>query len=304
MPHSEDRSWWTDVQHLRPEARAAAAAEGASPAEAASSASAGKRQIADDGGPARRNRLTEDGRPTPESRPAADRQEPARHAVPGTSEPPVRQPAAAPTERLTRSDAAGFAAAFDHDGDWGRPQARSMTIVLERTAPDLDADGFEGEGEAWLEQRRDARLPVRARTPRPEAPQDRAASGRRPDRLDALGHELTGSTARAPQQPTSIAVVPRAAAEPEVAPRAALPQAARTRRLTPRPQPTPVERLAQRPDRIAMWAVALGVLLILIAAFSGDAQAATTAPAAPRDAAHTVVVTAPAAPVAVATANR
>jgi hypothetical protein len=49
-----------------------------------------------------------------------------------------------------------------------------------------------------------------------------------------------------------------------------------------RPARRPAERLAGRPDRVAMWAFLLGILLILIAALSnpGDAGAATLAAAA------------------------
>lgn len=36
-----------------------------------------------------------------------------------------------------------------------------------------------------------------------------------------------------------------------------------------RPTRTPAERAASRPDRIAMWAVAMGFVLIVIASFSG-----------------------------------
>jgi hypothetical protein len=37
-----------------------------------------------------------------------------------------------------------------------------------------------------------------------------------------------------------------------------------------RPAPRPHERLGARPDRIAMWAFALGLLLILIAVLSAQ----------------------------------
>jgi hypothetical protein len=60
-----------------------------------------------------------------------------------------------------------------------------------------------------------------------------------------------------------------------------------------RPARRPSERFERRPDRVAMWAFLLGVLLICIAAFSkpGDADAATR-PAAATPAAHVLVVTA------------
>lgn len=264
MPHSEDRSWWTDVQHLRPEVRAAAAADVQSPREAA---------------------------PQAPTAAAPERQEPARRIGPAASEHPVRRRAAAPTKRLTRSDAAGFAAAFDLDGDWGRPQARSMTIVLERTPPALESDD-----DGWLDERRDGRSPVRPR--RAAAPRAAPIAQRQPDRLDALADEIAVAGGRPGGRSASLAVVPNVPQEAAVAPRERLVQAPRPRRLTPRPRLTRVERLTERPDRIAMWAVALGVLLVLIAALSGNAQAAPTARAAPPVASQTVVVSPPAAPAA------
>jgi hypothetical protein len=62
----------------------------------------------------------------------------------------------------------------------------------------------------------------------------------------------------------------------------------------------PSERFERRPDRVAMWAFLLGVLLILVAAFSkpGDADASVRAAAATghTPAAQVVVVTTPARP--------
>jgi len=65
----------------------------------------------------------------------------------------------------------------------------------------------------------------------------------------------------------------------------------RTIHITGRPDPVPVrrlheieprrststamDRLGSRPDRIAMWAVALGIFLVLLAAVSSSADAAT-----------------------------
>ena len=46
-----------------------------------------------------------------------------------------------------------------------------------------------------------------------------------------------------------------------------------------RPMRSPAERLAGRPDRVAMWAFLLGILLILIAALSDPSQAAAAAAA-------------------------
>jgi hypothetical protein len=62
------------------------------------------------------------------------------------------------------------------------------------------------------------------------------------------------------------------------------------RRHRPR---TASDRVGPRPDRIALWVVVLGAILILLAATSSSSQAAPVAPVAP--AAQVVVVT-PAAP--------
>lgn len=65
-----------------------------------------------------------------------------------------------------------------------------------------------------------------------------------------------------------------------------------------RPARRPSERFERRPDRVAMWAFLLGILLILVAAFSkpGDADASVraAAAAAPAPAAQVLVVEAPA----------
>jgi hypothetical protein len=65
-----------------------------------------------------------------------------------------------------------------------------------------------------------------------------------------------------------------------------------------RPARRPSERFERRPDRVAMWAFLLGVLLILIAMFSkpGDADAAVHAAAGQPAAQVLVVGDAPAAP--------
>lgn len=61
-----------------------------------------------------------------------------------------------------------------------------------------------------------------------------------------------------------------------------------------RPARRPSERFERRPDRVAMWAFLLGLLLICIAAFSkpGDADASVRAAAAQAPAAQVATVTA------------
>ena len=63
-----------------------------------------------------------------------------------------------------------------------------------------------------------------------------------------------------------------------------------------RPARRASERFERRPDRVAMWAFFLGLLMILVAAFSkpGDADASVRAAAAATPPAQVVVVTTPA----------
>jgi hypothetical protein len=68
-----------------------------------------------------------------------------------------------------------------------------------------------------------------------------------------------------------------------------------------RPPRTAQERISVRPDRTAMWAVLLGVLLILVAATSAHAA---TAPAQKPPAAHHLTVARPAHTLSVLFASR
>jgi hypothetical protein len=77
--------------------------------------------------------------------------------------------------------------------------------------------------------------------------------------------ELAGATVAEPEPTAAPEAVPAATRRTVVirgrGAEAALPAARRERR----PPRTVGERLGPRPDRVAAWAVALGVLLILIA---------------------------------------
>jgi hypothetical protein len=61
---------------------------------------------------------------------------------------------------------------------------------------------------------------------------------------------------------------------------------------------TASDRVGHRPDRIALWAVALGAILILLAAMTSSSQAATVhhAAVAPAVSAHVIHVAAPLRP--------
>ncbi|MCW3040406.1 MAG: hypothetical protein JWM31_2311 [Solirubrobacterales bacterium] len=197
---SDDRSWWADVEHLRPGADAAVLTRPRPEREAAAEPSEPDR---DEVPPARRGRITG-----------------VRLADPADERPAV----------LRRADAASFAQAWDIDTSFA-PAARgpeSREIVLSGRA----ATAADGRAEAV-----DGRSPAR----RP------AARGQ-------------GS----PDRPT-VRITGNPGLHADIAERRAL------REIEPRSSRTPAERVAHRPDRIAMWAVMLGLLLVIIAATSSSA---------------------------------
>jgi hypothetical protein len=135
-----------------------------------------------------------------------------------------------------------------------------------------------------LRNRRRARVAA----PRDADPSDVAARRDTELRLvDAGVSESAPPRASAPP-PRAVAAPPRAAAPPPAAPppRAAGVPGRRTvtirgqvDRPVPRRRPSrsPYDRAGNRPDRVAMWAVLLGVLLILVAATSSHAAMIRTA---------------------------
>ncbi|MCW3014319.1 MAG: hypothetical protein JWO02_1411 [Solirubrobacterales bacterium] len=107
---ADDRSWWTDVEHLRPGGKAPSATVGPRPGAVAE-----RLGPVDDEPAVHRGRIT--GKPVP--------------PVPVSEKPAV----------LRRSDAAAFADAMDLDGAFGAPVAvpRSREIILTRTRGAVDA---------------------------------------------------------------------------------------------------------------------------------------------------------------------
>jgi hypothetical protein len=195
MPNTEARAWWTDVQHLRPDD------DGAAPATRTS------RFDRHRGTDRSEDRRTARAVAHPQSG-AADRDRERRSAR--RPESASRRGAApvdaAPPARLTRSDAAGFAAALDLEGPFAAPAATGRTIVLER-------------------ERRPAR-----------------DGGERPT------VQITGRP--------GLAMVPR--------------QPSRPRELEGRrPHRRAVDRFGAQPDRVLMWAVLLGLFLVVLATTSG-----------------------------------
>lgn len=78
--------------------------------------------------------------------------------------------------------------------------------------------------------------------------------------------------ARESTGPRSVVSRRRGVREVRTTPRLSLVQPAAppedARRQARRPRPRPVERIGPRPDRIAAWAVALGLLLLVMAILS------------------------------------
>lgn len=217
---SEDRSWWTDVEHLRPDAEGGVATR-----SARGTAVADREPV--DREPAARER---DDRSEREDR--TDREPEDRD-----TDPPVRRgritgrPLPEQTEKpavLCRSDAAFLADAMDLDGAFGAPvrRAESREIVLSGRSA---ARAHEGEAPA--------------RRPSPSRPAVRGEGS--PDRETV---HITGSPG----------------VHAAVAERRAL------RELESRRPRSAAERIGHRPDRVAMWTVMLGLLLVIIAASSSS----------------------------------
>lgn len=232
---ADDRSWWADVEHLRPGADAPAAPLRAVPSAVADRT--GDRPDPVDEAPARHGRIT--GRPLPvdhrDDRARDDRDprdQPARH---GRDRDDQAREDRARDERLAvlrRADAADFAAAMDLDGAFGAPvsRAQSREIVLSgrrRADSAPTARTFDDEGD-----------------PRHAAPR----RGSRPASPDADRPTVRISGHTGPQE--------------EIAERRAL------REIETRRPRSVAERAEHRPDRVAMYAVLLGVFLVLVAALS------------------------------------
>lgn len=155
----------------------------------------------------------------------------------------------AKVECLSRAHAADFADAFDLDGAFGAPTRRftresEQVIVLERRpATDVAQEPYEPVAdepapilEATYEEESVAADPYLG-----EAPQIDPETGRR--------------TVRVTGRPEA-AVAPRRLREIE----------------SRRPRRGAVERAASRPDRIALYAVLLGLFLVVLAAASSSAH--------------------------------
>lgn len=155
--------------------------------------------------------------------------------------------------RLSRAHAADFAQAFDIDDAFGAPSPRfsrdtgeGHVIVLER-APARAEDAYEDEA---YDERYDERP---------------AARGAVEDVVD-VDHELLGEAPERDAETGRRTVRISGRPEATVAPR-------RLREIEPRRSRRSVaERAAARPDRIALYAVLLGLFLVVLAAASSSAH--------------------------------
>lgn len=278
---ADDRSWWADVEHLRPGAVSTVA-----PPSTTTDAKPSAAAVIDP------DAWREDPSAQP-SRGRFAREEPdtatlRRARITGRAAAARDRDAHAAAPVLRRADAASFADAMDLDGAFASPSrgaAESREIVLTgsvapaeeewiedqlwdepgaRRRPAPAADLWDDDGDLWEEPAR--------RQPDPEQSvlwddDDLWVQPARSRPGAAAAEARRGSTAgtRA-QQPSRRTVVISAS------PAAPAPEAARRPlREMPAPRPRiqhPADRISYDPDRIAMWAVVLGILLVLIAASS------------------------------------
>jgi hypothetical protein len=155
---------------------------------------------------------------------------------------------------LSRSDAADFADAFDLDGAFGAPRRRfargiqdtdeGPVIVLHRTPapePEDDVELVETVDEVA--------------EPEPE-----------PEEHEALSAEMIGEPPEVDPETGRRVVRITGRPEAQVTPR-------RLRELEPRrPRRSVAERALASPDRVALYAVLLGLFLVIIAAASAGPQ--------------------------------
>jgi hypothetical protein len=139
-----------------------------------------------------------------------------------------------------------------HEASRRDPHARTRPAAdFERPTDELEVAPRPASASvdaAWMAELAESAMPAPARRPEP-APES-AADAVEPD--EAPHAEI--DVVERPAEGRRTVVIRGRGAEPEIAPR-------RDRR----PPRTVGERLGPRPDRVAAWAVALGVLLILIA---------------------------------------
>jgi hypothetical protein len=205
---ADDRSWWADVEHLRP------GGEGHRPASSTTSSRASA--VAERADRPAIDPRSELGVGTAAAEPAM----PRRLRITGGT------PESAAPARPRRPDVAAFADALDLDGAFGAPVTapRSREIILTGTSSAPDADDVVTPDDEDV----------------PEGDDDLAPAADR--------HRRT------------VQIRGTAGVHADVAERRALRELGERR-----PRTTAVERVAGRPDRIAMYVVLLGVFLVFLA---------------------------------------
>jgi hypothetical protein len=263
MPHPQARAWWADVQHLRDgydrtdEARRRAdeadlAARRATrerrhvDAEISTVRSAGHHGDALAAPHAARDSQRRDGLAAP--RAAGDSQRRDGVAVPHDARDSQRRDGlAAPRAARDSQRRDGLAAPRDTYAA-RRPAAADATFAARRGRTDGGLDPRRGHH---------VDLPPAPRVRQGVAPPSGVDRGPRnkgdatPGRVTV---EIRGRTVPAPAVPRSVEVDRR------------------------RPQRRAIERVGARPDRMAMWALLMGLLLILVAIGTADAPATSSLP--------------------------
>lgn len=273
MSQAEDRSWWADVQHLRPDARTAAAVVSIpEPADAPRDAdpllapAPGRRFV----------RST-----------TAEQDAGVRDTDTVMTEPALRDEP--PRRRIVLLGDVEGDRAVDHtvdvDFDFGRA---AEDRARRRTAERLG-----------MAQGRGSRPASGQATAGSDMGSPASTAPARIDCTPSAGPARAGSAAPAgPEYTPALAPVPLAPPPPRggVLGRRGPARRAHDRR----PRRPRSEQVASQPDRIALWAVLLGIFLIAIAAASSRADAATPGPL-PRPAALEQTVAPASSPAANAT---
>ena len=191
--------------------------------------------------------------------------------------------------RITRDDV------YDHEHEEPRAGRRRRPVadwgVGEDVFEQMPRNRFSRAADAPARERRlareDGERPLRAAEdeesaragapedpPSRDVPRGRVEDGRRTIRIgkdEDVPSEIAAITAdrdippEEPPAPTGEAIPERRTVKIGGRPEGSLEAARYQRDRARRPRPTAHERVGHRPDRIAMWAFALGLLLILIA---------------------------------------
>jgi len=152
--------------------------------------------------------------------------------------------------RFRAADAGARRDGSRHEAPRRDPHARTTRPAadFERPTDELEAAPVSVVDAAWMTELAENAMPAPAR--RPEATPQPRTDAVEPDEPPRAEIDVV----ERPAEGRRTVVIRGRGAEPQTAPR-------RDRR----PPRTVGERLGPRPDRVAAWAVALGVLLILIA---------------------------------------